>query len=141
MVERRKRLRSSVKSGHLHHHSLCRCSFVAQVFPPRMISFLLVFKDGKGREKNRSGLQCWALLGTQHHLLRSPTSNSLSALPNCLTGKILAQYDWNMFPQKMAALWKEVCAVRCLEEPGEVLVEVLDDKVSKLVKRVERLVE
>ena len=106
-----------------------------------MISFLLVFKDGKGWEKDGSGLRCWALLWTQHHLLRFSANNQLRALPNCLTGKILGQYDWNMLPQKIAALWQEVCAFRCVEEPGEVLVEVLNEKVGKLVKRVERLEE
>ena len=44
-----------------------------------------------------------------------------------------------MFPQKIAVLWKEVCAFRCLEEPAEILVEVPDDKVGKLIKGVERL--
>ena len=106
-----------------------------------MISFLLVFKDGKGWEKDGSGLRCWALLWTQHHLLCFPPNNQLRALPNCLTGKIFGQYDWNMLPQKIAALWQEVCAFRCVEEPGEILVEVFDEKVGKLVKRVERLEE
>ena len=108
---------------------------------------LLVFKDGKGWEKDRSGLRCWTRLGTQHHLLSFPISNSLRAheapiaLSHCLTGKILAQNDWYTFPQKISLLWKEVCALRCFEEPAEVLVEVLDDKVGKLVERVEWLME
>ena len=46
-----------------------------------------------------------------------------------------------MFPQKIALRRKEVCPFRCLEEPAEVLVEVLDDKVGKLVERVEWLME
>ena len=46
-----------------------------------------------------------------------------------------------MLSQKIAFFWKEVCALRCLEEPAEVLVEVPNDKVGKLVKRVERLLQ
>ena len=112
-----------------------------------MVCFLLLFKEIKGWEKDRSGLWRWTGLGTQHHLLSFSTTNSLRAhkapfaLSHCLTGKILAQNDWNLFPQKIALLWKEVCAFRCLEEPAEVLVEFLDDKVGKLVERVEWLME
>ena len=46
-----------------------------------------------------------------------------------------------MFPQKIAALWKEVSALGRFEEPTEVLVEVVDDKFSKVFKRIERLME
>ena len=84
-------------------------------------------------------------MGTQNHLFCF--SNSLRAskahvaLSNCIAWEILAQNDWNMLSQKIAVLWKEVCTFRCLEEPAEVLVEVLNDKVGKFVKRVERLLQ
>ena len=84
-------------------------------------------------------------MGAQHHLFCF--ANYLCAnkahvnLSNCLAWEILAQNYWNMLPQKIAVLWKEVCAFRCLEEPAEVLVEVPNDKVGKLVKRVERLLQ
>ena len=46
-----------------------------------------------------------------------------------------------MFPQKIAALWKEVSALGRFEEPTEVLVEVVDNKFSKVFKRIEQLME